>query len=209
MSTEKSSVFWLEAIFFRFLAVLSRSFQLFRPPFFNEDSTLKHLLRHYPDAQHWFLHRYRIQADELARNAHLSLREASTKLQLPPAQILFMEIQMSSKWIGIEFLQPMEAKRRLDSKAAIILDARDPWERDIANLSASELLTEEKLQDLARAADRSIPVLLYCHFGVRSTDFAVKLKEWGYQHVWVLQGGIDAWAQSVDPQMKRYEGSWC
>jgi rhodanese-related sulfurtransferase len=209
MNTKKSSLFWFDPQIWRFFLVLLRTFPLFRPPFFNEESTLKRLLRHYPDAQRWLELRYHIKKGELRRNSGLTLREVVSKLQLPPAQILFMEIQMSSIWIGIEFLEPRCAKQRLEATTVTILDARDEYERKIANIAGSELLDESKLQQLATANDRNSPILLFCHFGVRSTDFAVRLKQWGYRNVWVLQGGIDAWAQTVDPQMKRYEGSWC
>lgn len=200
------SFFGVKTLFTRALETWNRIF----PPFFNEDSTVRRLLRHYPQAHDWLKERYGMLERDIRRSAPMTLRELSLHFQLPPPQILFLEIQMSSKWKGIAFVDAKLAQHLLaEHPNTLILDARDAWEKEVADIHGAQLLNEESLSHLARSSERTTPVLLFCHFGVRSTDFAVRLKEWGYEKVWVMKGGIDAWAQSVDPTMKRYEGSWC
>jgi rhodanese-related sulfurtransferase len=52
---------------------------------------------------------------------------------------------------------------------------------------------------------RDRPVVVLCHAGVRSWQFACWLMEaHSYSEVWNLQGGIDAWSVRVDPSIPRY-----
>lgn len=53
--------------------------------------------------------------------------------------------------------------------------------------------------------DRSQPVAVLCHAGVRSWQFGCWLiEQQGYTAVLNLQGGIDAWSVEVDPRVPRY-----
>jgi rhodanese-related sulfurtransferase len=47
--------------------------------------------------------------------------------------------------------------------------------------------------------------VIVCHAGMRSWNFACFLIErLGYDRVWNLSGGIDAWSCEVDPSVPRY-----
>jgi adenylyltransferase/sulfurtransferase len=52
--------------------------------------------------------------------------------------------------------------------------------------------------------DSSREIVVYCHSGSRSARAVKFLKELGFQKVKNLSGGIDAWAETVDPAMARY-----
>jgi len=53
--------------------------------------------------------------------------------------------------------------------------------------------------------DPDRPVAVLCHAGVRSWNFACWLiEQHGYEQVWNLEGGIDAWSMTVDPGVPRY-----
>jgi rhodanese-related sulfurtransferase len=43
-----------------------------------------------------------------------------------------------------------------------------------------------------------------CHHGVRSAHAALFLQRQGFDAVWNLEGGIDAWSAQVDPSVPRY-----
>jgi rhodanese-related sulfurtransferase len=45
--------------------------------------------------------------------------------------------------------------------------------------------------------------VVYCHHGVRSAAVANFLRQQGFRAV-NLAGGLDQWARSIDPRMKRY-----
>ncbi|MCZ6786405.1 MAG: rhodanese-like domain-containing protein, partial [Planctomycetota bacterium] len=46
--------------------------------------------------------------------------------------------------------------------------------------------------------------VVYCHHGPRSIEAASFLHAQGYTDVCSLHGGIDAWAQVIEPTMRRY-----
>ncbi|NTU66212.1 MAG: rhodanese-like domain-containing protein, partial [Chloroflexi bacterium] len=46
--------------------------------------------------------------------------------------------------------------------------------------------------------------VLYCHTGSRSWQAAYLLERMGFQQVYNLSGGIEAWSIHVDPNMPRY-----
>ena len=46
--------------------------------------------------------------------------------------------------------------------------------------------------------------MVYCHQGVRSAAVAEYLRSLGFADVKNLAGGLDSWARTVDPAMRRY-----
>jgi adenylyltransferase/sulfurtransferase len=96
---------------------------------------------------------------------------------------------------------------RLDAgEAFYLLDVRQPWEHQAAALPGSKLIPLNQL--VARAAEvdcpAGVPVLVYCHHGVRSLSGARVLEQLGFANVYSLAGGIDAWSVQVDPRVPRY-----
>ena len=51
---------------------------------------------------------------------------------------------------------------------------------------------------------RDRELVLYCHHGTRSRAAAEFLVTQGYETVWNLSGGIDAWSTDVDPTLPQY-----
>jgi rhodanese-related sulfurtransferase len=63
----------------------------------------------------------------------------------------------------------------------------------------------EWMEEVAIRLDRDRPVVVLCHAGVRSWQFACwLLATQGFGTVWNLEGGIDAWSVTVDPSIPRY-----
>ncbi|MDH5762953.1 MAG: rhodanese-like domain-containing protein [Nitrospinota bacterium] len=107
--------------------------------------------------------------------------------------------------VAIQPINPPELKERLDSgQVGLLLDVRDDWEYSMAAIEGAthiplgELV--DRLQELAFEDD----IVVYCHFGQRSYQAGLILKEAGFNNVFNLVGGIDAWSQLVDPSIRRY-----
>jgi rhodanese-related sulfurtransferase len=63
----------------------------------------------------------------------------------------------------------------------------------------------EWMGEVAARLDPDRPVVVLCHAGVRSWQFACWLLACeGHSDVWNLEGGIDAWSVCVDPSIPRY-----
>lgn len=173
-------------------------------PVVTEESALHDIADQHPHLFDFLRTRYGVSLTTLEHR--LSLRELCRRHSLPPPQIVFMEVQMAMRTAGVRHVSAREAKRLLDDVPGVqVVDAREEWERKICQLAGSEFFTEQLLPRL----DKTKPVLLYCHFGVRSFNAAALLKDSGFEDVYVLQGGIEAWSLEVDPAIPRYEAAYC
>ena len=84
-----------------------------------------------------------------------------------------------------------------------LIDVREPWEAAIASLPGSTLLPLGSLETTLAGIDRSKPVVVYCHAGIRSASAVALLGEHGIP-ARSLVGGIDTWSRRIDPSVARY-----
>jgi adenylyltransferase/sulfurtransferase len=84
-----------------------------------------------------------------------------------------------------------------------LIDVREPWEAAIASIPNATLIPLGDLRERVDEIDDSLPVVVYCHSGIRSASALRILTEAGVpaRH---LDGGIDAWSRLVDPTIERY-----
>jgi monothiol glutaredoxin len=84
-----------------------------------------------------------------------------------------------------------------------VFDVRSPEEIRLARIEGSRPLDELAIEHIEQL-DRSTPIAFICHHGTRSRGAAQRIAELGFQKVYNLSGGIDAWSQDVDPNVPRY-----
>ena len=85
----------------------------------------------------------------------------------------------------------------------LLLDVRSPDEREVAAIPGSTLLTEDEAQRL-ESLPRDTKLVFHCHHGGRSQAAAQHFAAKGFRDVHNVVGGIDAWAQQIDPDVARY-----
>ncbi len=101
-------------------------------------------------------------------------------------------------------ITPEELKRRLDAGDDIfILDVREPQEYHISNLGGT-LIPLNDLPGRVHELDTSREIVVHCRMGVRSARAVTFLRQAGFRKVRNLVGGINAWAERIDPRMPRY-----
>ena len=54
------------------------------------------------------------------------------------------------------------------------------------------------------ALDRNTRIVFQCHHGIRSQSAAEYFHHAGFENLYNLAGGIDAWSRLVDPSLPRY-----
>ena len=90
----------------------------------------------------------------------------------------------------------------------LLLDVREGWEVALAaiRIVGADALHIPMHEVPARLAeiDPSRPVLCICHHGVRSSQVVAFLERAGFDDVYNLAGGIDAWSVQADPRVPRY-----
>lgn len=107
--------------------------------------------------------------------------------------------------IAPEEITPVELAALLDRDPSVqVVDVRETWEVELAALPGALVLPLGRLPELTDAIDPDLPVVVYCHHGIRSQQGAGYLMHAGFEDVRHLAGGIDAWADEVEPEMRRY-----
>ncbi len=105
---------------------------------------------------------------------------------------------------GIPQISVTELKRRLDAgEDLFILDVREPYEYQIANIGGTLIPQNEVPQRLAEIG-RDREIIVQCRSGGRSQRIAEFLAKQGYSNVKNLAGGILAWADQIDPKVLKY-----
>ncbi len=89
-----------------------------------------------------------------------------------------------------------------------LLDVREPWEAQLASIAIdglrSQLIPMGQIPARVSELDPAQPVVCYCHHGVRSLQVVAFLLRAGFDSVYNLAGGIDAWSLATDPSVPRY-----
>ena len=88
--------------------------------------------------------------------------------------------------------------------AVVLLDVREPWEHELVHLEGSTLVPLGQVGDRLAELDPRRPIVTVCHHGVRAARAQALLEAAGFPDVRTLEGGIDAWALAVEPEMRRY-----
>jgi rhodanese-related sulfurtransferase len=90
----------------------------------------------------------------------------------------------------------------------LLLDVREPWEFALAAIRIDGLETRLMPMNTVPACcaelDPSQPVVCICHHGARSAQVVAFLERQGFEAVYNLAGGIDAWSAQVDAAVPRY-----
>ncbi len=102
-------------------------------------------------------------------------------------------------------VEPREvAAWRASGRALVLLDVRSPEEHALTALAGSVLIPLPDLERRLGELDAAAEIVVYCHYGPRSTYATHLLRERGFPRAWNLAGGIDAWSEDVDPAVARY-----
>ena len=93
-----------------------------------------------------------------------------------------------------------------DSERAppLLLDVREPWEQKICAIDGSQAMPMQQVPGMFQSLDPQQPIVCICHHGGRSAQVAIYLQRHGYEDVYNLTGGVDAWARQVDRSMPVY-----
>lgn len=101
-------------------------------------------------------------------------------------------------------ITPEELKRRLDAGEDIfVLDVREPHEYQICNLGGY-LIPLNDLPKRVGELDTNREIVVHCKMGGRSAKAADFLRQCGFGKVHNLTGGINAWAERIDPKVPKY-----
>jgi rhodanese-related sulfurtransferase len=102
-------------------------------------------------------------------------------------------------------ITPQALKERLDrGERPVLVDVRQDWETKLCRLDNSVHIPIEEIEFRTEELNPEDDIVVYCHQGVRSAAVANYLRQLGFKRAVNLAGGLDSWARSVDPSMRRY-----
>jgi len=100
--------------------------------------------------------------------------------------------------IGVETLHMW----RTEGKPHQLIDIRESYEREACNLGGIPIPMDRILEQ-ASALITDAPVVIHCNSGKRSDAVVFALQQkMGLNNLYSLQGGIQAWRESIDPSME-------
>ena len=102
--------------------------------------------------------------------------------------------------IGVDDLKAWRAEGR----QVCVLDVRETWEYEICRIEGSLNIP---MATVPESLDRLPPegqIVVVCHHGGRSMRVVSWLRSQGVDRAINLAGGVDQWAERVEPAMQRY-----
>ncbi len=114
-------------------------------------------------------------------------------------------IQSSHEQDARIFIEPQElaAWRQRDPSVRLV-DIRSREEFEAVQIAGSLLLSQEVMRQIMAEGSNTRPLVIVDHQGRNGLDAAAYYLGHGLQNVRCLRGGIDAWAQEVEPTLRRY-----
>lgn len=107
------------------------------------------------------------------------------------------------KPIQMRYITVLELKEKLDRGEPVqIIDTRDPIKYEECHVPGAINIPQIDIPDKISIIDTTIPVIIYCLYGVKSEAPFLYLKEkMKMKNIYILEGGIFQWATEVDPSM--------
>ena len=101
-------------------------------------------------------------------------------------------------------LAPQTAAELRNEKAVLFLDVREQWEYALCHIAGDLHIPMGQIPARLEEIPQDRPLIVVCHHGMRSRQVAEFLVSRGFTDVANLNGGIDAWARTVDSELELY-----
>jgi rhodanese-related sulfurtransferase len=85
-----------------------------------------------------------------------------------------------------------------------LLDVREPHEYALSDLPGSIKVPLGTLPRSLEKVPKDRELVVYCRSGARSANAVQFLQQVGYEKAVNLAGGVNAWAERIDPTMRKY-----
>lgn len=105
----------------------------------------------------------------------------------------------------IKQLSVKDLKAKFDKKENFkLVDVREQDEYNTCHIEGSTLIPLSQFPTRAGELKKDATIVIHCHHGGRSQRACDYLARLGYENVSNLAGGIDAWSEEIDPNVRRY-----
>lgn len=170
------------------------------------ETTMAQVLEQYPGAQRSLFRHYHIGgcsscgfrpqetlSELCARNNHLDVAAVIAQIQTSHEQDLKMAVTPGELQSHQQAGLPLK-----------LVDIRSREEWEATHIEGAVLLTQQIMQEILGHWPKDQLLVICDHLGRQSSDAAAYFAGHGFTQARYLQGGIDAWAEQVAPEMRRY-----
>lgn len=102
-----------------------------------------------------------------------------------------------------------EAEELILGSHTLILDMRDFRSYMAGHHPKALHLSDSNLRSLLKHTAKHVPILIYCYHGNSSQDMAQLFGDFGFEQVYSLDGGWEAWFQVITPPTKPLSNMLC
>lgn len=98
-------------------------------------------------------------------------------------------------------------KSRLDAgEQVVLIDCREGDEYQVVKIEHATLIPMSQFVERVTELEphRDTEIIIHCHHGGRSLRVAMWLRQQGYAYARSMAGGIDRWAEVIEPGLPRY-----
>jgi len=97
-----------------------------------------------------------------------------------------------------------QMKEALAGNDIAVIDVREHDEAEIAKIDGVPMIPLSELPQRFTELDPNQTIYLHCKMGARSLKAVNFLKQQGFKYCKSVAGGINAWAEEIDPSVPRY-----
>lgn len=171
------------------------------------ESAMSTVLEAFPGAQRALFRRYHIGGcSNCGFRPDETLAEVCTRNGNLDVEEVLEHIKSSHEQDSRIFIEPKElAQLRQRDPSLRLVDVRSREEFEAVSIEGSQLLSQEVMRQIMAEGTNTRPLIVIDHHGKTGLDAAAYFLGHGLQNVRCLRGGIDAWAQEIQPTMRRYK----
>jgi rhodanese-related sulfurtransferase len=93
---------------------------------------------------------------------------------------------------------------QLEHEKPVLLDVREAWEFEICHIDGSINIPMGQISPQLEQLQTASEIVVICHHGIRSQQVINFLQQCSAAALVNLDGGVDAWARSIDLDMPVY-----
>lgn len=165
------------------------------------------VLEAFPGAQRALFRRYHIGGcSQCGFQPTETLAQVCERNGNLPVDEVLAHIRSSHEQDAKVLIEPKQLAdwRRQDATVRLV-DVRSREEFEAVNIAGSQLLSQDVMRQIMSDGSNTRPLVIVDHQGKNALDAAAYFMGHGLQNVRCLRGGIDAWAQEVEPTLRRYK----
>ena len=86
----------------------------------------------------------------------------------------------------------------------VLVDVREYSELAICKIAEAINIPLGEIPRRIELLPRNVPLVIYCHHGMRSRSVVDYLRSIGFDNVLNMTGGIHCWSKEINPKMQKY-----